>query len=176
MFFIITCNFPKATSKPASVFHPMLKGTCDGASLSFPLRTRLHLTTTYKRTTNYWALMKAGKKLWNSSIWFWLFIRTSPSVVILDIDPRTFISISVIIGATIYQNSQRVLCLYLNQCQVVSCQPEPTAKLDVRSIISQLVHSIHFNESTYPYCWIESCAVLFYFASPSLLTKWKRFY
>ena len=110
------------------------------------------------------------------SIWFWLFIRTSPSVNILDIDSRTFISISVIIGATIYQNSQRVLCLYLNQCQVVSCQPEPTAKLDVRSTISQLVHSIHFNESTYPYCWIESCAVLFYFASPSLLTKWKRFY
>ena len=148
MFFIITCNFPKAASKPASVFHPMLPGTCDEASFSFPLSARLHLTTTYKRTTSYGALMKAGKKVWNSSIWFWLFIRTSLSVVILDIDSRTFISISVIIGATIYQNSQRVLCLYLNQCQVVSCQPEPTAKLDVRSIISQLVYSIHFNEST----------------------------
>ena len=66
------------------------------------------------------------------SIWFWLFIKTSLSVVILDIDPGTFISISVIIGATIYQNSQRVLSLYLNQCQVVSCQPEPTSKSDVR--------------------------------------------
>ena len=26
MFFIITCIFPKAASKPASVFHPMLPG------------------------------------------------------------------------------------------------------------------------------------------------------
>ena len=119
---------------------------------------------------------KLARKSGIRSIWFWLFIRTSPSVVILDIDPRTFISISVIIGAKIYQNSQRVLCLYLNQCQVVFYQPEPTAKSDVRSIILQLVHSIDFNESTYPHCWIESCAVLSYFVSPSLLTKWKRFY
>ena len=110
------------------------------------------------------------------SIWFWLFIRTSLSAVILDVDPRAFISISVIIGATIYQNSQRVLSLYLNQCQVVSCQPEPTAKSEIRSIILQLVHSIHFNKSTYSCCWIESCAVLCYFVSLSFLMKWKRFY
>ena len=66
MFFIITCNFPKTASKPASVFYPMLPGTCSEASFSFPLSTRLHLTTTYKRTTNYGALMKAGKKPWNT--------------------------------------------------------------------------------------------------------------
>ena len=119
---------------------------------------------------------KLARKSGIRSIWFWLFIRTWPSVVILDIDPRTFISISVIIGATIYQNSQRVLCLYLNQCQVVSCQPEPTAKSDVRFIILQLLYSIHFNESMYPYCQTEPCAVFSYFVSPSLLTKWKRFY
>ena len=63
IFFIITCNFAKASSEPASVFHPMLSGTCSEASLSFPLGTRLHLTTTCKRTTNYGALMKAGVKL-----------------------------------------------------------------------------------------------------------------
>ena len=66
IFFIITCNFPKAASEPASVFHPMLPGTCSEASLSFPLSTRLHLTTTYKRTANYGALMKAEKKLRNT--------------------------------------------------------------------------------------------------------------
>ena len=66
MFFIITWNFPKVASKLASVFHLMLPGTCDEASLSFPLSTRLHLTTTYKRTTNYGVLMKAGKKVWNT--------------------------------------------------------------------------------------------------------------
>ena len=65
MLFIITCNFAKAASEPASVFHPMLPGTCSEASLSFPLSTRLHLTITYKRTSNYGALMTAGKKLWN---------------------------------------------------------------------------------------------------------------
>ena len=66
MFFIITWNFPKVASKLASVFHLMLPGTCDEASLSFPLSTRLHLTTTYKRTTSYGVLMKAGKKVWNT--------------------------------------------------------------------------------------------------------------
>ena len=66
MFFIITCNLPKIASKPASVFYPMLPGTCSEASFSFPLSTRLHLTTTYKRTTNYGALMKAGKKPWST--------------------------------------------------------------------------------------------------------------
>ena len=66
MFFIIICNFPKAANKPANVFYPMLQGTCSEGSLSFPLSTRLHLTTTYKRMTNYGALMKADKKLWNT--------------------------------------------------------------------------------------------------------------
>ena len=103
------------------------------------------------------------KLAWNSgtrSIWFLLFNRTSSlSVVILDMDPRALIFLSVIVG-TIDQNNQGVLSLYLNQCQVVSCQPEPTAKSEVRSIILQLVHSIHFNKSTYPCRQIESC---FYF-------------
>ena len=92
------------------------------------------------------------KLAWNSgtrSIWFLLFNRTSLSVAILDMDPRAFIFLSVIVG-TIDQNNQGVLSLYLNQCQVVSCQPEPTAKSEVRSIIIQLVHSVHFNKSTYP--------------------------
>ena len=119
------------------------------------------------------------KLAWNSKIrfiWFLLFIGTSLSVVILDIDPRAFIFISVIIGTTIYQNSQRALSLYLNQCQVVSCQPEPTTKSEFRSTILQLVHSIHFNKSTYPCCRIESCTVLSYCVSPSFFKKWKRFY
>ena len=176
MFFIITCNFAKAASKPASVFHPVLPGTCDEASLSFPLSTRLHLTTTYKRTTNYGVLMKAGKKLWNTFHLVLIIHQDFTQCSYTRYRPKNVHFHFRNYWATIYQNSQRVLCLYLNQCQVVSCQPEPTTKSDVRSIILQLVHSIHFNESTYPYCRIESCAVLSYFVSPSLLTKWKRFY
>ena len=112
------------------------------------------------------------KLAWNSgtrSIWFLLFNRTSLSVAILDMDPRAFIFLSVIVG-TIDQNNQGVLSLYLNQCQVVSCQPEPTAKSEVRSIILQLVHSIHFNKSTYPCRQIESC---FYFF---ILLRFTKFF
>ena len=58
---------------------------------------------------HWWKLARNSR---TRSIWFLLFIRTSLSVVTLDIDPRAFISL--IIGATIYQNSQRVLSVYLN--------------------------------------------------------------
>ena len=91
-------------------------------------------------------------------------------------DPRALIFLSVIVG-TIDQNNQGVLSLYLNQCQVVSCQPEPTAKSEVRSIILQLVHSIHFNKSTYPCRQIESCFYFFILLRfTKFFMKWKRFY
>ena len=84
IFFIFTCNFAKAASESASVFHPILPGTCSAASLSFPLSTKLHVMTIYKRVTKLCVAEESRHETLEHVPFFLLFIRTSLSVVILD--------------------------------------------------------------------------------------------
>ena len=64
IFFVFTYNFAKAAYEPASVFRPILPGTCSAASFSFPLSTRLHVVTSYKRTTK----IRVADESWHETL------------------------------------------------------------------------------------------------------------